>query len=114
VLDGGAVGPYPVCGSDLLVACAAWATFVRAGSWRFGWSLTILFATNLACWFLASWIDEQFGFGLLKILKSEDRDMIRPSQVLLLFGPPITAQVFVAFRLRRRTRRTLPGRLYRP
>lgn len=96
---------FPVCGGAVFFGCAAWASFAPAVTGRFVPSLLVIFLVTVACWFIVGFLDDWLHLGWLKIYKEQDPHVLRLSQALVLFGPPLViAQILVLIRQGRASR----------
>lgn len=78
----------PVIGCAVVLGCAGWATYAPAGSFRFVPSLVFIFSVSVALWSIL------LSMQLTpRRFKSMDHPAFYPSELIVLFGPPILAAI---------------------
>jgi len=98
----------PVIGCSLVCACAAWATFAPAGTFRFARSLAIIFAVCVPVWFILGHVVNTMGAVPLR-LKGTHHPTLYPIEWILLMAPPIlVTAILTATRISNARRRGTP------
>jgi hypothetical protein len=94
---------YPMVGCAVVCACAGWATFTPAGTWRLARSLAFIFLVSLPLWFVIC---------LMELTppryKATEHPVFYCSELMVLMGPPLMAAALLTA-LRIRGASTLPS-----